>query len=134
MRIFGFRDSGESGVWTADDEAALEAVLHTRDSRGGNWFDLCADDAQEVSYPLLTIRVGGELADICYTLRDDEPGYRCVGTVRDVEPNGWTVFKTAAGDEYIANEFLVPFSTALAVAKEFLRGPQLPTSVQWLEL
>ena len=131
MRVYGFRENGEPGDWRVDDEGALDGVLRTRDSRGGNWFDLCVGDGDAASYPLLTICVGGEFADICYTPNEDEPGFRCRGTVQHAQPQGWTVFNTAAGDEYILNAFLVPFETAVVVAKEFLTKTELPSSVEW---
>jgi hypothetical protein len=37
-------------------------------------------------------------------------------------------------EEYISNDLIVPFSDALAAAKEFLASTELPRSIEWFEL
>jgi len=119
-------------AWDANDEEGLETVLRKRDSRGGGQFWL--SDAAD--YPCLAIRVSGDLSDIHYFPHDNHPGFRCLGG-QDLPPNGCTNFvyegcEPYAGEE-TENKFVVPFATALTVAKDFLRSKQMASSAQWFE-
>jgi len=141
MRVSGFRGGGEGAEWDVSDDAALAAALRTRDARGGNWFHLCfsddsvcLSDAPGVPHVFITIRVGGDLADISFNYSNDEPGLRCIGGMPDLARVGYTVFHTTAGNEEVYNEFVVPFDTAIAVAQEFRRTGALPACVEWLKL
>jgi hypothetical protein len=128
MRIAGHRI-----VWEAHDEQALEAILRRRDGRGGALFWL-SDEAR--SFPCLALRVSGDLSDIHFFPHEDHAGFRCLGN-QDLPPGGTTTFVFEGCDpgygEETPNEFVVPFATALAVAKEFLRTKQMASWVQWFE-
>jgi hypothetical protein len=125
---------GHGIAWVANDEKGLEAILRNRDGRGGGLFWMSDEGSAN---PCLAIRVSGDLCDVHYFPDDNHPGFRCLGG-QDLPPNGRTNFVYEGCDPYAGeeteNEFVVAFSTALAVAKEFFRTKQMSCSVQWFEL
>jgi hypothetical protein len=125
---------GHGIAWEAHDEEGLEAILRGRDSRGGALFWL-SDGAG--SFPCLAIRVSGNLSDIHYFPRGEHPGFVCLGG-RDLPLHATSILVFEGCDpgdgEEQSNEFIVPFATALTVAKDFFRTNQMSSSVQWFEL
>ncbi len=68
---------------------------------------------------------------------EDEPGFRSRGHLPGVNSSESTVFcisTNSADDLEVQNDGLVPFSIALATAKEFFASGQRPQCVNWLEL
>lgn len=128
MRIEGRRIACETY-----DEQGLEAILQRRDGRGGGLFWL-SEEAR--SFPCLALRVSGDLSDIHYFPHEGHPGFRCLGG-QGLAPFGTTTFVFDGCDpghgEETPNEFVVPFTTALVVAKDFLRTKRMLSSVQWFE-
>ena len=122
--------------WDIDEASDLEAVL-SEDSRGGAWFFLGDTDA---SYPQLAIRVSGNAADAHYLPRAGHPGIRCMAVPEQQSRQGdSTTFVYEGCDpssgEDVPNEFVVPFSLVLTVAREFLAATrQKSASVEWFEL
>ena len=131
MRIDLF---GRPKTWRVNDDKSLEAALAWRDDRGGGAFFLAPDQEE---YPLLLIRISGDVADVQYYPQDEHPGFRCLGG--DGLPEGGTTRLVYEGcdpadGEEEHNDFIVPTKTALAVAREFFGSQQLPKSVLWFEL
>ena len=126
--------SGNQMEWVVDNEENLDKILRTRDDRGGNEFWL-ADVAGE--YPSLAIIIYKNLSNISYFPKMNHPGFRCLGG-EGLPPDGMTVFVYEGCDPRsgleVPNKFVVPFTTALAIAKEFFRSRKLPASVNWFEL
>ncbi len=129
MRIDGYLTG-----WDVEDEAGLERVLAMRDEHGGAEFWL---GEAAGSYPCLAIRVSGNHCDIHFFPKERHPGFRCLGG-QGLPEDGLTTFvfkgcQPGSGEE-VPNVFVVPFATALSVAKEFLRTRTLPSSATWFEL
>ncbi|MFX1450750.1 MAG: Imm1 family immunity protein [Promethearchaeota archaeon] len=126
--------SGYQTEWVVDDEHSLDNILRTRDDMKGGEFWL-ADVAGE--YPCLSIIIYQNLSTIHYFPKENHPGFRCLGG-EGLPSGGMTIFVYQGCDPRdgieIPNKFVVPFTTALAVAKEFFRSRKLPASVQWFEL
>ena len=112
--------------------AQLEQLLAARFTDQLNEFSLCADSSL---YPLLIIFVRGDLATIYYIPADMEAGYMSIGKKTNLDPKGETTFATGDLDEPIdfSNEFVIPFSEALKVAREFFHSTALPRSIEWEE-
>ena len=131
MKIYAY---GGGMTWDANDERRLETILRKKDSRGGGAFWLADEDG---AHPCLLIRVSGDLSEILYFPHEHHPGFLCVGG-QGLPPHGTTLFVFDGCDpgdgEERPNDFVVPFATAVIVARDFLRDRQLPSSVQWFEL
>jgi hypothetical protein len=116
------------------DDESLDTALTWRDHLGGGIFWLTSD---EQVYPALAMRVSGDLAEVHFFPRDNHPGFRCLGG-RGLPERGWTTLVyqgcDPASGEQTPNEFVVPFETALSVAKEFFRTKQMSETVSWFEL
>jgi hypothetical protein len=113
--------------------AELEQRLGVRFNDEENGFGLSPDSSE---YPLLLIQVRGNLAVIHYIPGDGEAGYESLGGKMNLDPHEKTTFSIhRSGDEiYVLNRFIVPFSEALEVAKEFFQSQALPRSIKWLKL
>ena len=121
-------------TWQVADDKSLDAALASRDDRGGGMFWLTPEPER---YPTLALRVSGEVADVHYFPWDGHPGFRCLGG--DGLPNGGSTTLVYEGcdpatGEETPNEFVIPFETALAIAKEFFRTKQMSAAVSWFEL
>jgi hypothetical protein len=59
-----------------------------------------------------------------------------MGSMTGLDPTGFTTFfmNSLEEKEPMPNEEVVPFSDALAAAKEFFASPVLPPSINWFEL
>jgi hypothetical protein len=115
--------------------AELEELLQARFKDQLNEFSLCADSSD---YPLLWIFVKGDLVAIYYIPADGQAGYVSIGGQMNLDPKKMTTFQIGGfdpGDTIdVHNEFIVPFSEALKVAKEFFHSQELPRSIKWFEL
>lgn len=112
----------------------LEAVLRRRNGSGANAFWLSHVAG---GYPTLSLLVKDDLAALHYMPKDREAGCRSVGKMTNLRRGESTKFSTSkhsADDVYVINDALMPFSAALAAAKEFLSSNELPQSVEWLWL
>lgn len=129
MRVDGYCQS-----WQVEDDKSLEAALAGRDDRGGGIFWFTPDDEK---YPALAIRVRGNVADVPFFPRDGHPGFRCIGG-EGLPEGGETTLVYQGCDptpgENTPNELVLPFPSALAVAREFFRTMQMWPAVSWLEL
>lgn len=122
-----------NGTHTVHDSSELEEIMQTRSDEGLNEFCLSHEGSD---HPLLLISVKGDLAAIHYFPRDGHAGFASIGGGLGLGPRGMTSFATGSPVNAIeiTNDAVIPFSTALAVAKEFLRSRELPRSIKWLEL
>jgi hypothetical protein len=123
-----------SRTWHVVDPESLSQALGWRDSFGGGIFFLEPDDAD---YPLLCMRVSGDVADIIFYPADDHPGFRCLGG--DGLPEGGMTTLVYEGcdpgdGEEEPNRFIVPFAKARAVAMDFLRDWRMSEAAFWLDL
>ena len=128
--------SNHQGSQSVADEQALGAVLAQRDARGGAEFWLAERSG---GFPCLALVVSGLVSHVSYFPAKGHPGFRCLRPTES-EPLlavdilfVWVGCDPASG-EWVPNAFVVPFPTASAVAREFLRCPALPSSARWYEL
>ncbi len=88
-------------------------------------------------YPCLGIRVTGDFADVHFFPHNGHPGFQCLGGEGlPVDEMTTLVFEgcdPTTGEES-PNEFIVPFSTALSIATEFLLHRRMSDAVSWFEL
>ena len=125
------------GTHSADSVAELEQLLGARFKDQLNEFWLCADKSD---YPALVIYVRGDFAAIYYYAADDDrAGYVSIGGKKmNLDIEEMTTFRIGGfnpGDTiHVWNKFLIPFSKAAEVAKEFFHSQELPRSIEWLEL
>ena len=110
----------------------LETTLGVR-YNGANCFWISHDDDQ---YPTLGILVKGDMAYLNYIPKEFDAGYRSVGQPgRDShDVVTFSISDYSADDLDILREAIVPWSTALAVAKDFFHSKELPNSVEWFQL
>jgi len=127
---------GQHCKWHAQDEATIQQVLEFRDEVGGAVFWLARDDAR---YPTLAIRISGDMADVHYFPHEGHPGFRALAepSVREGQPTNFLFIyegcDPATGEE-TPSEFVIPLSTAIALAKEFHRSGARSSAVSWFEL
>ena len=125
--------SGNRQSWRVENENELDDVLARRDSRGGCVFWLTHDD----EFPCLCIRISGDVGDVPFFPHEDHPGFRCLGG-QGLPEGEWTTLLFNGCDpghgEETPNEFVVSFSAACLIAKEFLVNAKLPANFSWLEL
>lgn len=110
----------------------LESALQKRYG-SANSFWLSHDREK---YPSISLLVKGDLATVTYFPHDDHPGFTSVGNIEGLDPDGVTVFylDSPTQEQEVLNASVVPFSTALEVAKEFFRSKELPRAIKWFEL
>lgn len=123
-----------SGEYTASSIDEVETILQRREEPGGNAFWLSHD---EEDYPMLSVLVKADIAALDFLERDDEPGFRSVGNLPNVNRNENTVFsisRNRADDLEVQNDALISFPDALAAAKEFLDSGKRPQCIDWFEL
>lgn len=114
------------------NEQELEEFLTRRFDRGVNGFFL----THELRNPSLSILVKGELATLLYFPKERHPGFRSIGSVHGLDPEGTTTFFLDRKNEEqkILNDAVVPLADAISVAKEFFSSSALPHSIKWFEL
>lgn len=120
-------------VCDASRNEEVDVALAKRYGAGVNAFWLSREAG---GYPLLLILVNKELSSIHYFPMDRHPGFRSVGHVQGLAPEGMTTFfmNSIHEPQQMLNDSVVPFSAALTAAKEFLMSNVMPPSVEWLEL
>jgi hypothetical protein len=126
---------GHHRHWQVATEAELEAVLRFRDSVGGAQFWLSADDED---FPLLAMRITGDVGDVHYFPAEGDPGSRALATLEGLDTDQTVLLRYEGADpasgEMTPRRFLLPFATLVNVARSFLQVQSLPTSVAWFEL
>jgi hypothetical protein len=124
---------GDHGVQSI---AQLDQRLGVRFKDEQNLFHLTPDSSD---HPALTVHVRGDLAAIYYYRGDDRAGYVSLGGKMNLDPKEWTTFSITKRDPGetidVPNEFIVPFSEALKVAKEFFHShsQERPRSIEWTQ-
>ena len=118
------------GLDEAGNAAELESILDTRRSQGLSEFWISPVDSP---HPAIALLVNGELSVLCYCPRENHAGF--ISSTK-VSPDGTTAFRIDSAGESteFSNAVVLPFSTALTVAKEFFASSELPKSIEWLEL
>ena len=121
------------GHYEANNPSELESVLRKKYGPGVNGFWLSHDKERN---PTLALLVKGDLATLSYFPSPAHPGFTPVGGIEGLDKNGTTTFSidTIEQETEFPNEQVVPFSTALSVAKDFLTSKELPRSIEWTEL
>jgi hypothetical protein len=114
--------------------AQLEQRLEVRFLNEQNRFHLIPDSGD---YPAVTIHVKADRAAIYYLPKDRHAGYVSLGGKMNLDPKEWTTFSIDGFDPGetidVPNEFIVPFSEALKVAKEFFHSQERPRSIEWTQ-
>jgi len=116
--------------------AQLEQRLEVRFQNEQNLFHLTPDSGD---YPAVTIHVRGNRAVIYYVPEDGQTGDVSFGGKMNLDPKEWTTFSITKRDPGetidVPNEFIVPFSEALKVAKEFFHSDsqERPRSIEWTQ-
>jgi len=109
----------------------IERILKARCHFDMNEFRISREGAD---YPLLIIKVNGDLAWLYYIPSPEHPGFHSMGTVGS-DPYGATKFVTLGPqEEQYPNNQLVPFFAAVEATKQFFATPELPKCVKWFEL
>jgi len=128
------RIEGHNREWNAGDEAELEQILAFRDTVGGAQFWL---SHPELQHPFVAIRVSGGLCDVHYFPETGHPGFRALAT-SPATHNQTVSFVYEGCDpssgEDVPAEFVLSFSSAVTIAREFYRAQTLPASASWFEL
>jgi hypothetical protein len=120
-------------IFDASSKDGVEKILLKRYTKGVNAFWLYHESRKK---PLLLILVKNQLANLHYFPDEEHPGFASVGDMPSLPTDGFTMFfmRNLKEEEYISNDLIVPFSDALAAAKEFLASTELPRSIEWFEL
>jgi hypothetical protein len=123
-----------TGDHSVQSMAQLGQRLEVRFQNEQNLFHLTPDSGD---YPAVTIHVRGDLAAIYYLPEDRHAGYVSLGGKMNLDPREWTTFSITKRDPGetidVPNEFIVPFSEALKVAKEFFHSQERPRSIEWTQ-
>jgi len=100
---------------------------------GVNSFWLSHDDEKS---PALSMLVRDDLAYLLYFPNDSHPGFASVGDVTELKRGESTIFflDTPQQEQEILNEFVIHFSKAVEVVKEFFASKDRPRTIQWFEL
>ncbi len=118
--------------WQVSDPNGLQDVLAWRDKRGGAQFWL-SDGPKK--YPVLAIRITGEVTNVFFFPHEGHAGFRCLGGLPKSES---TTFVFDGCDPWTGedspNEFVIPLKTACSIAAEFLHTREMSKAVCWLEL
>jgi hypothetical protein len=126
---------GHHRRWLASSESELDDVLKFRDNVGGAQFWL---STAEETYPLLAIRVSGDVGDVHYFPDEGVAGFRALSPPEHQGPDDVVLFRYEGADpadgEEVAPRFVLPFSAVADIARQFLRSQSLPKLATWLEL
>jgi len=90
-------------------------------------------------FPVVAIRVSGELADVHYFPFKGHPGFRALASPSASQSSGQSITLIYEGcdpstGEESPVEFIVPIDTAIDLAKEFHRTGTRPVGASWFEL
>ena len=121
------------GTHEIDGDAQIETLFVTRYGQDVNEFWLYHGTQMR---PAVAILANGDLACVHYFPHDGHPGFQSVGPAPGSIPAGRTMFASSTPTEKssMPNSTVVPFSRALAVAKEFATSTKLPRCIGWFEL
>jgi hypothetical protein len=126
---------GHHRHWQVATEAELGAVLLFRDGVGGARFWLNADDED---FPVLAIRISGDVGDVHYFPAEGHPGSRALATLEGPEKDQTILLRYEGADpasgELTSRRFILPFATLLDVARSFFHVQSLPASLAWFKL
>ena len=116
------------------EESDLEVFLSRRYGDGVNSFWLHHFD--ELPLPAISLLVKGDISSLVYFPAKSHPGFKSVGHLKDLAPDGTTTFflDNLKQRQELLNDSVVSFQVALQVAKEFLISGDLPTAIEWFEL
>jgi hypothetical protein len=117
--------------WNAGSRSEIAAVLARRHDRGVNEFWLSHEGRE---FPHMAIEVAGDLACVHYWPSEGHPGWRLLGSVPGLDPEGETEFQICREYGTTPNEFVVPFSVALEAAVAFSADMRMPVVGDWFEL
>ncbi len=129
MKVIDF-----DGVHEARSVEELGTILKTRHADGVNSFWLSHGIE---AYPALSVLVKGDLATLNYLPEENDAGFRSAGNMAQLKLEQTTTFSLSnnrADDVVVLNDSVLPFSTALRVAKEFFFSKDLPRSIEWMRL
>lgn len=121
------------GEHEVKSDAEIDAVLAARYGQGVNEIWL---SHESLEYPAIAILANRDLACVHYFPKEFDPGYQSVGPAPGLDPKQDTAFFVNTPTEKLpmSNRAVVPFSLALAAAKEFYRSPKLPVCIRWIRL
>jgi len=121
------------GTYEAKDISEFDTLLQKRYGPAVNSFWLSHNNE---NYPALSLLVSGDLSTLKYLPNDSHAGFIPAGRVKALPEGGFTTFRidTVEQEIEIANEAVIPVSAALSAAREFFCSPQLPPSIEWIEL
>src|SRR5580693_1929477 len=106
MRVQDFTTTIETG-----NKAELLEALSRRSGQNANEFWLSHGDNK---YPAITILAKGDLATLSYFTSDQQPGFRSVGNINGLDPNGFTTFFINKTEEHeVLNDAVLPFAQAI---------------------
>lgn len=115
----------------ADSIEDVENILLRREESGVISFWLSSSGER---HPSLLILVRGDIATMIFYEEEFGSVYHSKGNVPNINPEGSTVFEECDSDDTdraISNDELIPFSEALAAAKEFFVSRKLPECIEW---
>jgi hypothetical protein len=120
------------GTADVNSEPELESFLKRRFGECVNEFWLSHGNKE----PVLAIMVNGQLAVLHYFPKRRHAGFRSLGKIDGLDPQEMSIFFTQTAQQKLSvlNSAIVPFDTALKIAREFLHAPERPSCVDWLEL
>jgi len=109
----------------------LEAILAIRTAKGVNEFSISGDNY----YPYLVITVKEHYAVVNY-LKEEGSAYIAIGGNSEFGSDGCTVFNSCSETEEMEmdNYYVLDFSDAKIVAKDFFNNMELSENVKWSEL
>ena len=109
----------------------LEAILAIKTAKGVNEFNISGDNY----YPYLVITVKEHYAVVNY-LKEEGSAYIAIGGNSEFGSDGCTVFNSCSETEEMEmdNYYVLDFSDAKIVAKDFFNNMELSENVKWSEL
>jgi hypothetical protein len=154
MNVLTITDGFDNTEKKTSNILDLEAKLITRHEDGKSIFYLSHEGEEK---PMLMISVKHDLAYLYYFPADTvteyyseeesawvyhwpphaAAGFYSIGNMPDMKPGEMATFPISEnrGDDIdVPNEAVVPFSVAVAVAKEFFYDKSLPKAIEWFEL
>lgn len=121
-----------SGCYEVTTAQQLAEVLSRRYLKNENWYWMTSGNENE---PSMTVAVKAELATLHYMRNGRDAGFRSLGNVPGLNPDEDVTFLMDRSNTFeVRGDAIVPFSVALAAAKEFFLSKTLPRSVEWFEI
>jgi len=121
------------GTSQVSNEHELVALLAKRYGVGVNSLWLAHERG---GHPALNILIRGKIAYVHYFPEPRHPGFQSVGKCDGLTAGKTSTFcvDSATNPIEVINDAIVSVCAAEAAAKEFLRSPKLPASIEWTEL